>query len=80
MYKLATNILPSNSILFIDNYFTELKLAGNLKAKRITVCGTMKPNRLDLPELLVEMKKLFSKDIPYGVLTIVVQDDILFVA
>ena len=42
--------------------------------------GTMKPNRLDLLELLMEMKKLFSKDIPYGVLTIVVQDDILFVA
>ena len=80
MYKLATNILPPNSILFIDNYFTELKLAGNLKAKRITVYRTMKPNRPDLPELLVEMKKLFSKDIPYGVLTVVVQDDILFVA
>ena len=72
MYKFATNILPSNSILFIDNYFTELKLAGNLKAKRITVCRTIKLNRLDLPELLIEMKKLFSKDIPYGVLTIVV--------
>ena len=80
MYKLATNILPPNSILFIDNYFTEPKLAGNLKAKRIAVCGTMKPNRPDLLELLVEMKKLFSKDIPYGVLAVVVQDDILFVA
>ena len=72
MYKLATNILLSNSILFIDNYFTESKLARNLKAKRIAVCGTIKPNRPDLPELLVEMKKLFLKDIPYGVLTIVV--------
>ena len=72
VYKLATNILSPNSILFIDNYFTELKLAGNLKAKRITVYRTMKPNRLDLPELLVEMKKLFLKDIPYGVLTVVV--------
>ena len=80
VYKLATNILPTNSILFIDNYFTELKLARNLKAKRIAVCGTMKPNRPDLLELLVEMKKLFLKDIPYGGLTIVVQDDILFVA
>ena len=56
----------------MDNYFTEPKLAGNLKAKRIAVCGTMKPNRLDLLELLVEMKKLFFKDIPYGVLAIVV--------
>ena len=61
MYKLATNILPPNSILFIDNYFTEPKLAGNLKAKRITVCGTKKLNRPDLPELLVEMKKLFQR-------------------
>ena len=72
MYKLATNILPPNSILFIDNYFTEPKLARNLKAKRIAVCRTIKPNRPDLLELLMEMKKLFSKDIPYGVLTIVV--------
>ena len=72
MYKLATNILPPNSILFIDNYFTELKLAGNLKAKRITVYRTIKPNRPDLLELLMKMKKLFLKDIPYGVLTIVV--------
>ena len=72
MYKFTTNILPPDSILFMDNYFTEPKLARNLKAKRIAVCGTMKPNRPDLLELLVEMKKLFSKDIPYGVLTIVV--------
>ena len=80
VYKLATNILPPNSILFMNNYFTEPKLAGNLKAKRIAVCGTMKLNRPDLLELLVEMKKLFLKDIPYGVLAVVVQDDILFVA
>lgn len=80
VFKLATDTLPPDSILFTDNYFTEPKLAGRLKDKGIAICGTMKPNRPDLPELLVEMKKLFSKDIPYGVLAAVVQDDILFVA
>ena len=72
MFKLATNILPSGSILFIDNYFTEPGLAVALKAKGITVYGTIKPNRRDLPKLLVEIKQVFAKDIPYGVLAIVV--------
>ncbi|KAF6240901.1 hypothetical protein HO173_000693 [Letharia columbiana] len=80
VFKLATDILPPDSILFMDNYFTEPKLASKLKALRIAVCGTMKPNRTDLPELLVEMKQRFAKDIPYGTLAAVVQDDILMVA
>ena len=40
----------------------------------------MKPSRSDLPNLLVEMKKEFAKDIPYGVLAAVVQNDVLLVA
>ena len=72
MFKLATNTLPPNFILFTNNYFTELKLAGRLKDKGIAIYETMKSNRPDLSELLIKMKKLFSKDIPYGVLAIVI--------
>ncbi len=44
------------------------------------MCGTIKLNRRDLPKLLVDMKQEFARDIPYGVLTAVVQDNILLVA
>ena len=69
--KLVTNILPSGTILFIDNYFTESKLTIALKAREITVYETMKYNRSDLSKLLIDMKKEFAKDILYKVLTIV---------
>ena len=80
IFKLATDTLPPDSILFINNYFTEPKLARALKAVRIAMCETMKPGRTDLPKLLMEMKQQFAKDIPYGVLATVIQDDILMVA
>lgn len=41
-FKLVTDTLPSGIILFMDNYFTEPKLTGALKAEGIAVCGTMK--------------------------------------
>ena len=80
VFKLATDTLPKDSILFIDNYFTCLELAVALRGQGITVCGTIKPGRKDLPELLVEMKQQFARDIPYGVLAAVVQKDVLLVA
>ena len=80
VYKLATDTLPKDTILFMDNYFTCPELAVALRGRGIAVCGTMKPSRRDLPKLLVEMKKEFAKDIPYGVLAAVVQDDVLMVA
>lgn len=64
----------------MNNYFTSLKLAVALKVRGIAVCGTMKLNRRDLPKLLVDMKQEFARDIPCGVLTAVVQDDVLLVA
>lgn len=78
--KLATDTVSKDSILFMDNYFTCLELTAALRDQGIAVCGTMKPNRRDLPELLVKMKQEFAKDIPYGVLAAMVQDDILLVA
>ena len=54
--KLDTDMVPKNSILFMNNYFTCLKLVVALRDQGITVCGTMKPNRRDLPELLIKMK------------------------
>ena len=80
VFKLATDLLPNNTILFIDNYFTCPELAMALRGRRIAVCGTMKPGRKDLPELLVQMKTEFAKDIPYRVLAAVVQKDVLQVA
>ena len=78
--KLAVDTLPKDTILFMDNYFTCPELAVALRDRGIAVCGTMKPGRKDLPDLLVEMKKEYAKDIPYGVLAAVVQNDVLMVA
>ena len=56
VFELATNTLPHNSILFINNYFTEPKLAIALKDRGITIYKTIKSNRLDLSKLLIKMK------------------------
>ena len=80
IFKMTTNTLPLDFILFINNYFIEPKLTKALKAKRIAIYGTIKPNRTDLSELLMKMKKIFFKNIPYEVLAAVIQNDILFMA
>ena len=64
VFKLATDTLPNETILFMDNYFTCLELAVALRDRGIAVCGTMKPSRRDLPKLLVEIKQDFARDIP----------------
>ncbi len=74
VFKLATEILPPDTILFMDNYFSDPKLIIALKYRRITVCETLKQNRENLPSLLVDMKKKFSKNISYGVLAAMVQE------
>lgn len=43
VFKLATDTLLKDTILFIDNYFTCPELAVALRDRRITVCGTIKP-------------------------------------
>ncbi len=80
VFKLATDTLPSETILFMDNYFSCIELAKALRGRGIAVCGTMKTNRRDLPKLLLEMKQTFARDIPYGVLDAMVYDDVLCVA
>ena len=80
VYRMVTETLPPDTILFMNNYFSDIKLAVALKDRRIAVCGTLKQNRGDLPKLLVDIKKDFSKDIPYGVLAAMVQNDILLIA
>ena len=51
-----------------------------LKERGIAIRGTMQPSQQDLPELLMDMKKNFAKDIPWGVLAAVAQKDVLLVA
>ena len=80
VFKLALDTLSTGTILFMDNYFTTPELAEALMKRGIAVCGTMKLNRRDLPKLLVEMKQVFARDIPYGVLAAVVQNNVLMVA
>lgn len=80
VYKLATDILPPNSILFMDNYFSESKIAKKLMAVKIAICETMKPNRTNIPELLVKMKQAYAKNISYGILAAMIQNDVLMIA
>ena len=77
VYQMAIETLPSDTILFMNNYFTEPRLAVALKARRIAIYKTVKHSRTDLPELLIEIKTIFAKNIPYETLAAVTQDDIL---
>ena len=72
MFKMIINTLPPNFILFINNYFIEPKLTEVLKVKRITIYETIKSNRIDLSELLIKIKKIFSKNISYEVLAVII--------
>ena len=72
MLKLTTNLLLKNFILFIDNYFSYTELIVALKERGITIYRTLKTRKRDLSELLIEIKKVFIKNILYGVLIVVV--------
>lgn len=78
IFKLITDTLSPNIILFINNYFTESKLTIVLKVRRIAMCETIKQTRLDLSELLLKMKKKYAKNISYEVLAVIVKDNLLF--
>ena len=54
--KLIINILFFDIILFINNYFNNLKLIIILKVKEIMMCEIIKLNRKDFSNLLVKMK------------------------
>ena len=79
IFNLIIDILFPDFILFINNYFSESKIAKKLKPRGIIVYETIKSNRLDLSKLLVKIKKNFSKNISYEVLTEVIQNNILLV-
>ena len=54
--KLTADTLLKDIILFINNYFTCIELALALRDRGITIYKTIKPNRKDLPKLLIKIK------------------------
>ena len=61
-------------------YWPLLSIAIVLSASWSTVRQCWNSCIQDLPELLMDMKKNFAKDIPWGVLAAVAQKDVLLVA
>ena len=80
IFKLTLDTLSKDTILFIDNYFICPKLNITLKERGIAICETIKPDRRDLLKLLIEIKQEFIKNIPYNILTAVIQNNVLLVA
>ena len=78
--KLTADTLLKNIILFINNYFTYIELALALRDRGITIYKTIKPGRKDLLKLLIKIKQQFARDIPHGVLAVIIQKDVLLVA
>ena len=79
IYQIIIETLSFDIILFINNYFTKSRLAIALKIRRIIIYKTIKYSRINLLELLIEIKTVFIKDISYETLTAVTQNDILYV-
>ena len=46
----------------MDRYFTSVTIAHYLKAKNMTLVGTMRANRAGIPKELVEMQNRDNKD------------------
>ena len=72
MFKLITNTLSNNIILFINNYFIYIKLIIALKDRRTTIYKTINLDRKDLLKLLIKIKSKYIKNIFYEVLTIII--------
>ncbi|KAK9739199.1 Transposase IS4 [Popillia japonica] len=53
---MCVNFLPSNSIVFIDNYFNSLSLLDTLKEKKLYCVGTIRSDRIEKAPLK-ELKK-----------------------
>jgi len=56
------NCLNSGHYLYIDNYYSSPALCEQLKAKSTYVCGTVRTNRKDLPDMMKEYNKRDKKN------------------
>ena len=55
--KLITPVENSGRNVTTDNFYTSLKLAGELLRKKLTLVGTMRNNRRELPPYTIEKVK-----------------------
>lgn len=54
--SLGRDLLNEGRIFIIDNWYTSLPLANYLRKKRTDVCGTLRKNRKNLPQAVVNAK------------------------
>ena len=66
--KLSQHLHMSGRNITCDNFFTSLKLARELKTKNISIVGTIRNNRREVPKEFREIKnkKLFDSDFAYN--------------
>ena len=61
--KLAKHIYNTGRNITTDNFFTSLKLARELKSKKLSLVGTLRGNRREIP---TEMRSVKSENIYYS--------------
>lgn len=55
--KLTTSFQGTNRNLTMDNWFTSVQTAKNLLEKKITVVGTLRKNKKEIPASFLDLKK-----------------------
>ncbi|XP_051171925.1 piggyBac transposable element-derived protein 4-like [Leptopilina boulardi] len=55
---LTEQLRNSGALVAFDNFFTSVKLIKELKAKKIFAVGTVRTNRVGLPDIMKEKKKM----------------------
>ena len=53
--------------IIVDNFFTSIPMAKNLYNKGLTIIGTLRANKIEIPELFLpdKSKSLFSSQFCY---------------
>ena len=60
VYSLKKDLHGKSHIVFIDNFFTSVKLPADFDTLGMYACGTVRFNQVGIPKCLVDKKK-FSK-------------------
>lgn len=55
--QLVEPIVGSNRTITVDNYFTSIELANELLAKNLTMVGTMRKNRPEIPTRMLRARR-----------------------
>lgn len=66
VHQLTRDLVGLNHHVYHDRFFTGVQLANDLMEEDMYTCGTVNPNRKDLPPPLRQKKSVLKHQLPNG--------------